>query len=375
MNTLHLLLVALLLHRALVWRDERRTRDLLDSVPSSLVGVFNHALAISVVPIVIVFVLVYARREILAHPGVLLKSLVAFVVGLLPYLYIPRERLAGPADVYGPLLTWKGFFDLVSGAMFRRDMHFLSVQSATAAWTALPHVLDQLVGLSDVVFVAAGIVGLVVLLVRDRWFGLLLALLAAVNVYIYANYLGDLPHYLLTTWLLLCDRGGDRRGGPAAGRDGLVRLPGAAAAQVVVFLTAHRPARRELAGPRSIGQSRRREVRRRGLQQLPPNAVLITYWDALTTLSYEHCNEGVRPDVSLRAYDTYALVTCDKVEPPLTSIAEGRPVFALQVEDHDLGVVTGLQPVVVSTITVPWGDRYPSIPRPLYQLVVPGTAP
>ncbi len=110
--------------------------------------------------------------------------------------------------------------------------------------------------------------------------------------------------------------------------------------------------------------------------QLPPNAVLITYWDALTTLSYEHCNEGVRPDVSLRAYDTYALVTCDKVEPPLTSIAEGRPVFALQVEDAgSRGRSPGLQPVVVSTITVPWGDRFPSIDRPLYQLVVPGTAP
>ncbi len=374
MNTLHLLLVALLLHRALVWRDERRTRDLLIGALLAGLCVSNHALAISVVPIVIVFVLVDARREIVAHPGVLLKSLVVFVVGLLPYLYIPLRALAGPADVYGPLLTWKGFFDLVSGAMFRRDMHFLSVQSATAAWTALPHVLDQLVGLSDVVFVAAGIVGLVVLLVRDRWFGLLLALLAAVNVYIYANYLGDLPHYLLTTWLILAI-------GVAIGAEALLRAAmawfgdRAAAAQVLVFLlpiallAANWPAHDQSAN--RDGEKFAAEV----FAQLPPNAVLITYWDALTTLSYEHCNEGVRPDVSLRAYDTYALVTCDKVEPPLTSIAEGRPVFALQVEDQDLGVVTGLQPVVVSTITVPWGDRYPSIPRPLYQLVVPGTAP
>jgi len=108
---------------------------------------------------------------------------------------------------------------------------------------------------------------------------------------------------------------------------------------------------------------------------LPPNAVLITYWDALTTLSYEHCNEGVRPDVSLRAYDAYALVTCDKVEDPEGSVAAGRPVYALQVQDEGLAAITGLDPVPVSTIKVPWGERYPSLERTLYHLVAPGTAP
>lgn len=374
MNTLHLLLVALLLHRALVWRDERRTRDLVIGALLAGLCASNHALAISVVPIVILFVLVDARREILAHPLMLVQSLVAFAIGLLPYLFLPLRALAGPADVYGPYLTWKGFFDLISGAMFRKDMHFLSVDSAAAAWAALPHVLDQLVALSDVVFVAAGIVGLVVLLVGDRWFGILLALLAAVNVYIYANYLGDLPHYLLTTWLILAI-------GLAVGAEALVRAAvvwfgeRATAVQALAFLlpiallAANWPAHDQSAN--RDGETFAAEV----FAQLPPDAVLITYWDALTTLSYEHCNEGVRPDVSLRAYDSYALVTCDHVEPPAASIAEGRPVYALQVQDADLAASTGLEPVPVSTIKVPWGERYPSLERTLYRLVPPGTAP
>ncbi|HEY4228022.1 MAG TPA: DUF2723 domain-containing protein [Candidatus Limnocylindrales bacterium] len=374
MNTLHLLLVALLLHRALVWRDERRTRDLLIGALLAGLCVSNHALAISVVPIVILFVLIDARREILGHPIVLVQSVGAFAVGLLPYLYLPLRALAGPADVYGPYLTWKGFFDLVSGAMFRRDMHFLSADSAQAAWNALPHVLDQLVALSDVVFVAAGIVGLVVLLVGDRWFGTLLALLAAVNVYIYANYLGDLPHYLLTTWLILAI-------GVAIGAEALVRAAmvwfgdRAAVTQAIVFLL---PIALLVANWPAHDQSANRDGERFAAEvfaQLPPNAVLITYWDALTTLSYEHCNEGVRPDVSLRAYDSYALVTCDKVEDPVTSASEGRPVYALQVQDEGLAAITGLDPVPVSTIKVPWGERYPSLDRTLYQLVLPGTAP
>ena len=238
----------------------------------------------------------------------------------------------------------------------------------------LPRILDQLVALSDVVFVAAGIVGLVVLLLRDRWFGLLLGLLAVLNVYIYANYLGDLPHYLLTTWLILAI-------GVAIGAETVIRAAirwlgdRAAVVQVVVFLlpiallAANWPVHDQSAN--HDGEKFAAEV----FAQLPPNAVLITYWDALTTLSYEHCNAGVRPDVSLRAYDSYALVTCDKVEAPATSIAEGRPVFALQVQDAGIAAATGLEPVPVSTIKVPWGERYPSLDRTLYQLVVPGTAP
>ena len=102
---------------------------------------------------------------------------------------------------------------------------------------------------------------------------------------------------------------------------------------------------------------------------LPPDAVLITYWDVLTTLSYKHCIEGVRPDVSLRAYDEAALVTCDPVERPLTEVARRRPVYALMVHDKSLASITGLTPVSVGTIRVPWGQRYPQLDRPLYRLV------
>ena len=374
MNSLHLLLVALLLHRALVWRDERRTRDLVIGALLAGLCVSNHALAISVVPIVILFVLIDARHEIASHPLVLAKAFVGFAVGLLPYLYLPLRALAGPSDVYGTFLTWTGFYNHVSGAQFRQDMHFASIQSARAAWAALPHILDQLVALSDVVFVAAGIVGLIILLVWDRWFGLLLALLAVVNVYIYANYLGDLPHYLLTTWLILAL-------GVAVGAEAVVwavvaRLgERAASLQLLVFLL---PIALLATNWPAHDQSANRDGARFTAEvfaALPPNAVLITYWDALTALSYEHCNEGVRPDVSLRAYDASALVTCDKVVSPQVSLAEGRPVYALMVQDQGIAAITRLQPIPVSTIKVPWGQRYPELDRTLYHLVPPGRAP
>src|SRR5436190_6124701 len=180
MNSLHLLLVALLLHRALVWRATRRPRDLLLGAFIGGLCVSNHGLAITVVPIVVLFVLVDARHELTRNPGLLVRSGGAFVLGLVPYLYIPLRASFGPADVYGTFLTWDGFFAHVSGAQFRSAMHFLSAESIGAAAAAMPGVVDDILSLSNVVFLVAGIVGIAILLVRDRWFGLLLIILGAI---------------------------------------------------------------------------------------------------------------------------------------------------------------------------------------------------
>jgi hypothetical protein len=67
--------------------------------------------------------------------------------------------MVGPDAVYGSLTTWNGFFNLVSGAQFRGDMHFLSLDSVRAAWTAMPHVIDHLVSTSNVIFLCSACSG------------------------------------------------------------------------------------------------------------------------------------------------------------------------------------------------------------------------
>ena len=54
---------------------------------------------------------------------------------------------------------------------------------------------------SDLAFVVLAAIGAVVQLIRDRWLALMLGLIVVVNIYFFANYVGDLDHYLLVTWL------------------------------------------------------------------------------------------------------------------------------------------------------------------------------
>ena len=374
MNSLHLLLVALLLHRALVWRAERRTRDLLLGALIAGLTISNHGLAITVVPIVVLWVLVDARRVIAADPWLLVRAAAALVIGLLPYLYLPLRASFGPADVYGQFLDWNGFFYHVSGAQFRSAMKFTDPQDIAAAFAAMPGVVDDILSLSNPVFLVAGLAGIVVLTARNRWFGSMLVVLGAVNIYFYANYNGDLSHYLLATWLILAIGLGYIAEAIVARFVELLGPRAGALAWVIALM----PVVLLASNFASHDQSQNQDAKRftdQVFDALPKNAVLVTYWDALTALSYEHCTEGKRSDVTLRAYDEAALVVCDPVPKPLTEVAKTRPVYALQMFPDDVLKSTGLVPEPVGTIKIPWGKRYAEFDRPLLKLVPRDQAP
>ena len=371
MNGLHLFLVAAVIHRALVWRAERRDRDLLLGGLLAGLAVANHLLAVTVVPIVILFVLFDARSRLLERPAPLVQAGLLGLVGVSLYMFVPLRGLAGPPSIYGKFLTWEGFSSLVSGAQFRGDMHFASVASVAAAWNAVPEVLTQFAEKSNVVFVAGALIGGVVLLVRDRWAAIMLALVAASSVFFFANYLGDLDHYLLVAWLVFAV-------GLAVAGETLLN-----------WLERRLPARREIARagvlalalPLVIASgnwaSHDESANRVGEQfatlvfsKLPPNAVLLTYWDALTNLTYAHCVDGKRPDLSLRAYDVAARVVCDPVTGPLQEVARTRPVYALFVFDGDVGPLRSSFDLVPGLrLPLPYGDRDLDHSGILYRLV------
>jgi hypothetical protein len=374
MNGLHLFLVAAVIHRALVWRAERRDMDLRLGGLLAGLAVANHLLALTVVPIVILFVLVDARSRLRERPILVLQAALLGLIGVSLYAYVPLRALAGPASVYGALLTWNGFSSLVTGAQFRGDMHFSSERSLEAAWNAIPNVLGQFAAGSNVVFVAGGLLGAAVQLVRDRWALLMLALVSASSIFFFANYLGDLDHYLLVVWLVFA-----------------VWLA-VAAETIVAWLEGHmsrlrgvsRLAPLALVLPLAIAVSNWSSHDQSGnhvgegfaatvFGELPLDAVLLTYWDALTNLSYAHCVDRQRPDISLRAYDTAAKVVCDPVVGSLEEVAQERPVFALFVFDADVVPLQGSFDLVpVDRLALPYGRRGLDQAGTLYRLVPKG---
>jgi hypothetical protein len=368
MNGLHLLLVGLVIHRALVWRSERRDSDLRLGGLLAGLSVANHLLAVTVVPIVVLLVLFDARQRLREQPALLVQAGLLFLAAASLYLFIPLRALAGPPEVYGPLLTWDGLSGLISGAQFRGDMHFGSMESLRVAWNALPGVAVQFQTYGNAVFLVLGLAGAAIQLVRDRWAAFMLGLLALMSVYVFANYLGDLDHYLLVAWFALAvwlavaaealvvatvDRLGPRA---ADIRVVLVLLP--------IVIAASNWAIRDQSANRAGD-----EFAPTVFAQLPPNAVLLTYWDALTNLSYAHCIEGARPDLSLRAFDPAARVTCDQVTGPLEDVARQRPVYALFVFEGELDRLRGsFELVPVTTLDLPWGRRYLDQSGVLYRL-------
>jgi len=371
MNTLHLLLMAAIIHRALVWRAERRDRDLLIGALLAGLSLSNHLLAATVVPIVILFVIVDARARLLERPILVAQAALLFALGLLPYAFIPLRALAGPASIYGRFLTWDGFSTLVTGADFRRDMHFTSGESLAKAWRDVPDVLAQLQARSNIAFVIGGVVGGAIELVRDRWVAVMLGLIVAANIFFFANYVGDLDHYLLVTWLIFAV-------GLAVTAESIIgwlerRLPSLAEEPGPAILAFVLPIVVGVNNWSTYDESQNHtgdEFAAGVFAELPPNSVLLSYWDTLTNLSYVHCIEGQRPDLALRAFDDAARIVCDPVTESLEAVAAERPLYALFVTSSEVDELRGSFDLVAGPqLALPYGRRTLDHSGILYRLI------
>jgi hypothetical protein len=250
-------------------------------------------------------------------------------------------------------------------------MHFASIESLGRVWHAIPEVAAQLVARSNVVFVVGGLMGAAIQLLRDRWAGLLLAVVAASSVFFYANYLGDLDQYLLAAWMVLAIWLAVAAETAVAWLERrVVRL---AETRILAILSMLLPiviVATNWATYDQSGNHTGEQFARAVFADLPPDAVLLTYWDALTNLSYVHCIEGQRPDVSMRAYDVAARVVCDPVTGTLEEIARQRPLFALFAVDSELNPLRGSFELIAGPrLALPYGRRTFDHGGTLYQLV------
>jgi len=371
-NTLQLALVALLLWLALCWRDERRAADLRLAALVAGLALGNHLISLALVPFVALYMIWVARSELRQRWLEGVQAIGIGFAGLLVYAYIPLRALVGPPELYGWLLNWSGFWHLVSGEVFRGSMTFGSPESIALVEKQVPVVADLIGKRVQAILLPMALVGILSapFLLKRNWAAtaaLFLAIFAA-DVYLYAAYRGSREYYLLTGFLILAicfglaieglarlvERFG--RGAPL-----LVALPSIALALLVaggnweIHDLSHDHA----------GEDMVAEI----FGYLPRNAVLVTYWDTMTSLDYAHCIEGERPDVTIQSLDPTETNACNLRLDPGAAMASGRPVFVLFMID---GEMTGLRArftlTPVADVLVPYGLRERQYSRPLYVL-------
>jgi Protein of unknown function (DUF2723) len=339
-NPLHLLFVAALLHRALVWEERRRLRDLV--VGAVLLGLAagNHLLTLFVAPFVALFVLWVGRREIAARPRILVTAVAAGLLAMCVYLYIPIAAAGDPPLPYNHPVTLDAVFWLVSGAQFRGQFAFLSAGGLGEFVGSLGTLWQVLASRGTPVLPVLGLVGLVVLVRTRPAFALMCAGILLTNLYVWATYL-RLEHYLLVPWLVLTLGAGvaleavaralERRVGSGGRPVGIGGLVGGATVALAVALAVMNWGAADRSGDRSADT-----FVETILAELPQDAAILSEWDASTPLWHARYVLDRRPDVLVVDDTNIVYDGWGTRENRIASLICERPVFILRLADADL---------------------------------------
>jgi len=337
-NPLHMLFAALLVHRALIWDEHHRLRDLV--IGGLLVGLSlgNHLLTVTIAPFVIAFVLWSGRHELLRRPWMLGPAAAAAIVGLAVYLYIPIRASQHPALAYNHPETLDAVLWLVRGTQFEKKFTFLSGEGPARLVEALGAVWTALNGAATPAVILLGLVGLVILVWRRPAIGLMCAGILFGGVYFYATY-ERLEHYLLVPLLMLAvgasvaveGLAAAVRGRPAVGRIQAGAIVSGTALVLGVALGAAHWGSSDRSHDRS-GETYVNTV----MGALPADAAILTGWTVSTPLWYAQLVEGRRPDVLVIddtniVYDGW--VTRERA---IGAHVCARPVYILRVDERDL---------------------------------------
>jgi len=371
-NPLHLLFVALLIHRALVWEERRSIRDLV--LGGLLLGLAlgNHLLILFVAPFIVAFVAWAGRREIAARPSILLRATAAGLLGVAVYLYIPLAAGRSPPLSYNHPVTLDGVFWLVSGAQFRGQFGFFSASGLADTAGSLPALWSLLAGHATPFLPALGLIGIGLLVRRRPAFGLMCAAILLANVYVWATYL-RLEHYLLVAWLVLAI-------GAAVALEGVARVVarlaprmgrldpgifvGAAALVFAVGLTVANWRSSDRSGDRSA------ETYVDAIYgALPPDAAILSEWDASTPLWHGQLVLGLRPDVLVVDDTNIVYDGWGSRERRITALICERPVFILRLRDDDLQPTrAGFRVEPFIEVRVALGGPSAAVVRPVHRV-------
>lgn len=369
-NPLHLLLMALLLDRTLAWADRSRPVDLALCGLLTGLALGNHLLTLFVAPFLALFALWSGKRAIAEQPLLLFLPIVTVLLGLTVYLYIPIVARLDPPLPYNHPTTLEGFIALVTGQQFRsQEAGIWSVDSVGRTISALPDLVALILGRAAAVLPIAGVIGLLVLLVRRPALALALLAILVLGADVWANYL-RLEHYLLVPFLILgLGAAVALEAAARAGSDRLPSLAGRIASPVAIaagLVVAVMVAAVSLPGADRSGEHGGDDYVAAMSANLPQNAAIFSFWGASTPLWHLQHVLGQRPDLVVVDDTNVTWEPGGTREERMLAMVCQRPVYIVRAYDQELdptrqeftlkaafsvGVGAG-SPVVNKTLTV-----------------------
>jgi len=348
-NPLHLALMALLVHRSLVWVDERRRRDLALGGLLVGLGLGNHLLTLFVAPFFVGYALWAGRQTLRSHIGWLAWGVAATVAGAAVYLYIPVAAMLEPPLSYNHPVTSDALWFLVTGQQFRTQYSGLLTPSSMGVLLGSLGDLGTIaVSRATVAFPVLGLAGLAVLVVRRPAFGAACWGSLIVGIDVWSNY-ERLEHYLLVPWLLLgigvavaleaLATGLARLGASPAQRTGarprMGRVASAIPAAVGVLLVVALVAANLQGADRSRDRTASTYVDA-VLGALSPDAAILSFWGSSTPLWHAQFVDGRRADVLVVDDTNIVYQGWATRERRIADLICARPVYILRPEESQL---------------------------------------
>jgi hypothetical protein len=212
--TLNALFVALILFVLFLWRERRRDRYLLLAAFLMGLSLTHHLTSGLLLPAGLVFVFMVERRKLLDRKLVL-KGVGLFLLGLLPYAYLPiRASMDYLPEgwIWGqPLIreyppnTLYGFYNLVSGGLWKERMWAFGLEELPGRFSMYLYYLYGEAGQFSVPLVLVALGGFFYLIYRDRVAAALLGILYFGWLFYALEYdIEDIYYYFIPTYLVLC---------------------------------------------------------------------------------------------------------------------------------------------------------------------------
>jgi len=347
-HALHLVLVALLLVCLVAWerehRESRRDRWLLAASVVFGVSLANHSLTLLLALPIALYVRAVDRAVF--QDSRLVATCVLLIAGSAALLYLELPLRAGPFRaplVYGEPNTPVGFASIVLGAQFAG-----SIQDPLGDLAAKFRTLvDLTVGQFGVLTPFLPVAFIATAMTRPRY-ALLTGLAALITCFFAASYVNaDIERYyagpLLLAWTWLAILGSvvvDSILGSASERAG--PMP---AAVLVPLVAALFMAPTLVALPGRFGSvdashdTTARDWVEAVLAELPPNAVVVSWWSYSTPLWYVQRVEHRRPDVTIADDRTRLDEHLGEIRDVIDAHLGRDPVYVVVREDDEMPAI------------------------------------